>query len=455
MKKNKNTYLAHFSQALNIGAGVILLPLVLRFFDPEQIKLWFVFITLGGLAQLFEFGFHPTLVRNIAYIFSGAQNLDKVGLPDFDSTKTNRLLLIALANSAKIVYRTIALFTLLAMLIAGSIYINSLITNHDALYPVLVSWTLFSVGVAVNFYYGYANGIIFGRGDLNSYYYSIVISKALFIILTALLIYLDFGLLSLGLSSLFSSIAGRFFSISRLGFKLQTSQTEEMKNLCHKLIKVLTHNAMKLGVVQLAGFFVVRGSILIASSYLSVDQSASYSLTLTLFIVLSTISTTYFQMEIPKIINFSAEGSKEKMVSALGKSVLISYLLFFFGFCVIAIFGQRLIEAAGGNVTVLDTSYIIAIGIIMLLEMNHGIFAYMLTTFNQVPFFYSSILTGVAVPLLSIFLVHRFGLWGIIFSQCFVQILYNNWKWPHEALNKIGVGYCNLLNVGYCALIKR
>jgi len=452
---NKKAYLAYFAQALNIGAGILLLPLVLRYFTAEEVRLWFVFITLGGLAQLFEFGFYPTLVRNVAYVYSGAQNLYKDKLPEFDCKQVNHFLLIALAQSARIVYRFIAIISLAFMLVAGSIYINTLVVSDELRYSNLVAWLLFSAGFAVNFYYGFANGIIFGRGDVDTYYYSVIITKSTFILVTAIFILFDLGLLSLGLASLISSIIGRFFSVSNLGIKIQNGYTKEIQVLSRELKQVLVHNSLRQGVAQFSGYFAVRGSILIASSYLSIDQSASYALTLTLFIVLSTVSTTVFQMQIPSIIDLQADGNNMGSARLLGRSILVIYLLFTFGFILIAVLGHHFMVALGGKVSILDPPYLIFIGVVMLLEMNHGIFAYMLTTFNKVPFFFSSILTGFAVPLLSVFLVQHFGLWGIVFSQFFVQAMYNNWKWPREGLNKLDISFYSLLRLGYNSFIVK
>ena len=44
----------YIAQVLNIGAGLILLPILLRNLSPEDVGLWFVFISLAALAQLLE-----------------------------------------------------------------------------------------------------------------------------------------------------------------------------------------------------------------------------------------------------------------------------------------------------------------------------------------------------------------------------------------------------------------
>lgn len=56
----------HAAQALNVGAGLLLLPVILRNMSSEDTSLCFVFVALAGFAQVLEFGFLPTLTRNAA-----------------------------------------------------------------------------------------------------------------------------------------------------------------------------------------------------------------------------------------------------------------------------------------------------------------------------------------------------------------------------------------------------
>ena len=51
------------AQGLNIGTGLLLLPMILRYLKPDEIGLWFVFMSLAGLAQLLELGFQPTIAQ--------------------------------------------------------------------------------------------------------------------------------------------------------------------------------------------------------------------------------------------------------------------------------------------------------------------------------------------------------------------------------------------------------
>src|SRR5690606_17932517 len=85
--------------ALRVGSGILLLPLLLRSLPKEQLGLWYVFISLGGLIGLLDMGFAPTASRAIAYLWAGAQELLPHGVqavPEEHKGKPNRQLLINL-----------------------------------------------------------------------------------------------------------------------------------------------------------------------------------------------------------------------------------------------------------------------------------------------------------------------------------------------------------------------
>ena len=45
------------------------LPFMLKYMDSEVLGLWYVFLSIGGIVTLFDFGFNTTFARNISYIW--------------------------------------------------------------------------------------------------------------------------------------------------------------------------------------------------------------------------------------------------------------------------------------------------------------------------------------------------------------------------------------------------
>jgi hypothetical protein len=101
MLSRRDLYWGYAAQALNIGLGLIMLPAIVRHMATAEVGLWFVFITLISFAQLLELGFQPTISRNVAYIYAGAQKLSAVGLQENGNGVLNVVLLANLVEAAR------------------------------------------------------------------------------------------------------------------------------------------------------------------------------------------------------------------------------------------------------------------------------------------------------------------------------------------------------------------
>ena len=61
----KDVIWSYASMALTMIVNLFLLPLYIYFFTPDMVGLWYVFISIGSIALLFDFGFSVTFARNI------------------------------------------------------------------------------------------------------------------------------------------------------------------------------------------------------------------------------------------------------------------------------------------------------------------------------------------------------------------------------------------------------
>lgn len=57
----------------SLGSQVILLPILIKFLEPDVLGLWYIFVSIGSLVLLFDFGFNPTIARTVSYCWSGAK----------------------------------------------------------------------------------------------------------------------------------------------------------------------------------------------------------------------------------------------------------------------------------------------------------------------------------------------------------------------------------------------
>lgn len=438
------------ASALNIGAGLILLPVILHYLSPEDVGLWFVFMTLANLAQLLELGFNPTLARNVAYVYAGNQSLKKVGLHveknccnDFDQS-----LLDALVIAARLIYRYIALLASVVLFLGGSYYIIKVITPAQDITISILAWITFSGGYISNFYFGYINGILQGRGDISDSNKIIVFTKSVFIFFGLCSVVMGFGVLGLGLASLVASILGRILAYHVLYSKYQPfvyDGTGEVTTKARELIKILWHNASRLGAVQLGAFFILRGNILIASSFIGLAAAASYAMTITVLMTLTGVATVIAQLQMPHMSALQAKGDRKNLTRLYGQILLFSWITFVIGLVILIVFGDGLMTLIGSKTQLLPTLSLFALGTIFLLEMNHGIAATYLTTMNHIPFVYAALISGLGIIFLAWNMIVPFGVSGLIMAQGLGQLAFNNWKWPLEVSKNLGCTHIQMI----------
>ena len=441
------------ASALNIGAGLILLPIVLRYLPPEDVGLWFVFITLASLAQLLEMGFQPTLARNVAYVTAGAPALHKVGLGDASSTngEIDQALLDTLVASARRIYQGVAVLAALLLLFGGTFYVSTLLTPDQNRTTSLIAWVIFASGYIVTFYYGYINGLLQGRGDVTQANKVIVITRSTLILLGGSSVVVGYGMLGLGFAAMLSAIVGRAVAYRYLYYSYKESnlkKTSEQINVQKEIIKTLWHNASRLGAVQVGAFLIQRGNILIASSMLGLVTAASYGMTVTILMTLSGIASVISQLQVPHMSALQAKGDKRSLSSIYGGILVLSWGAFILGMIVLLAFGSDLLVWIGSETRLLPEPLLLVLGVVLLLEMNHSLAATYLTTTNHIPFLRAALVSGICISTLSLISVQSLGALGLVLSQGIVQLAYNNWKWPRMARTDLGIGWRKLLTLG-------
>lgn len=448
------------ASALNIGAGLILLPVVLRYLHSEDVGLWFVFTTLASLAQLLDMGFQPTLARNAAYVYAGAQTLYKVGLPNEPASagQINKALLDNLVTAARRIYQAVAMVAALVLLLPGTYYISTLLTPNQDHTSSMLAWVAFASGYIVNFYYGYINGILQGRGDVSQANMVVVITRSLLIFLGGGAVALGYGMIGLGVASMLAAIAGRMVAYRFFYANYILSEASRGKKIFQsqkEVIKVLWHNAKRLGAVQIGAFLILRGNILIASSFLGLAAAASYSMTMTILMTLSAVAMVICQIQIPYMSALQSKGDRKRLISVFGEVLLVSWVFFLTGLAVILVFGNDLIALIGSDTNLLSNKPMLILGLVFLLEMNHSIAATYLTTTNRVPFVSAALFSGIGIQILALVTISSWGVIALIGAQGIVQLAYNNWKWPIEANRHLQSSFIELLQAAMRSTFQR
>jgi O-antigen/teichoic acid export membrane protein len=476
------------AQGLNVGAGLILMPVVLHRLAPEDVGLWFVFVTLAGLAQLLEFGFQPTLARARAYVQAGARTLSARGVPAaIDPSGTpDPVLLATLTVAARHIHRRVAALAALALLVGGSAYVASVLEPTQSVHTSLAAWLAYAGGFVLTLAYGWVPAMLQGRGDVTAASQVVVVGRGTLIVLGAIALLAGLGLPGLGLASMAASVAGTVVGLRLLGAgpddrnvrddlpprdrhgqsgdridrddrdgRDATGASAARSESARALARTLWTNASRLGLVQAGAFLIVRGNILIASSLLGLAEAASYAMTVTVLIALCGVANVVCAIHLPHMNRLQARGDRAGLAALLGEILVLSWLVYGAGLAALALGGDALLTAIGSGTPLLPLPLLLALGAVFLLELNHSIAGAYLTTVNEVPFVSAALWSGLAVLVASLALVGPFGAAGLVAAQGVVQLAYNNWKWPREALAHLQRGLPEVLSMGTARLMRR
>ncbi|WP_421225309.1 O-unit flippase-like protein [Aeromonas enteropelogenes] len=441
------------AQLLNIGVGILLLPILVVTLNSEELGLWYVFMAMVSLAQLLEFGFQPTIARQAAYIYNGATEIKRSGLPATVSGELNIDLLVNLIHSSKYIYRWIAILVAVLLWGMGSLYIYTLNYAGDPT-TAYMSWFLFASASVITFYFGYFNALLQGRGDITLVNKVVVASRVSYVLLAIVLLLLKLSLLAIAIASLISCIINRIL-ISRAFYNAKSRGFKKNKPTAN-LNKVLWANTWRLGLVQFGAFLIQRGNMFIAATYLGLSVAASYGLTMQLSAIIVTLANQLMALQLPKMNALQAACEKNELKNIYASSVLVAFILLISGFAALILLGEPILALIGSETKLINSHMLALLGLVLLLETHHSISATYLTTTNQVPFLKAALVSGVGVTLFSFALVYwgGLGVTGLIIGQGLVQLCFNNWYWPKVAMQHLNITPLELASRGYKSITQ-
>ena len=144
------SYIAHF---FRIGTGVLTLPLILHMLSTEEIAMNYLMMTIGTMVAIIDFGFAPQFGRNITYVFSGAQQLEKEGLNTDVGNSINYHLLQCLIDVAKKVYGYMSIIVLILLLTGGTFYMYKVTEGFTSVKNSCLIWIIYSISTCFNVYF--------------------------------------------------------------------------------------------------------------------------------------------------------------------------------------------------------------------------------------------------------------------------------------------------------------
>jgi O-antigen/teichoic acid export membrane protein len=397
--------------------GVILLPFILRVFPQETVAIWTIFTTIIALSGLLDFGFNPSFARNVSYVVSGVKELKVTGYQTVEGNtgEIDYSLFKGLINAMKWFYSRAAVILFVLLASAGTYYMHHVLKTYSGDHTeVYIAWVILVVINSYSLYTMYYDSLMQGKGLIKRSKQIQIIGQSIYLIVAVVLILLRFNLIAIVSAQVLSIIIRRILSyraIYTVAFKqlLQRVKAQSRK----EVLKPIYPNAVKLGLNNFVGFFVLRSLILIGAVIFSLNEMASYGITMQITGIISSIATVYFFTYIPKIAQQRIQGNTD----GVKQHYLKSCLLMFFTFIMIGLLflfcGEWVLHLIKSQTLLLPKSYIMTVLIIALHDAHVSIVANIVLTKNKMPYLNTTLFISM-LTLILFFTFVELTHWGVL-----------------------------------------
>ncbi len=430
---------------MSMASNFLLLPFLMHFIESDFLGLWYVYLSLGGIVVLFDFGFNPTFARNIAYCWSGASRLSSEGVIYSQNNQPNYGLMRKVIKTCQTIYLIISLIALFVLLTVGSVYIYFISTNIFN-NSVIISWIIYSVAVFLNLYYGYYATFLRGVGAVSQYNKINVMARLAQIVISILLLIWGWGIIGVSIAYLLYGFILRFFSKQEfyrhqdLGVRLKEHSEEVSAKDIKELFCTVWHNAWRDGIVAVSNYCAGQASTLIASTVLSLTETGIYSISVQLITAIATIAAGLYTAYQPAMQSAYANNNVAESRRLMSLAMVTYNLLFWGGTIGLMIIGIPILKVVKPDY-VYDKLVILGIAIYNFFYKRQTYYASFISNTNRVPYMLAYIISSISGIVASIVLVCylEMGVWGLIIGQFVPQLVYNCWKWPLAVYKMLGI----------------
>lgn len=420
--------------AFRFASAILLLPLMLRNMPPEELGLWYIFLSLGMIAALVDLGFAPTAARFTGYLWAGSPALQPFGVelapPDAvlaarGGGSPNRELLERLVASLRVYYRAAGALVLCLLLSVGGAWVWHNTSGLAGAESIRWAFVVYAMGVAISLANSLWPSLLLGTNAVRQAQRIMAASFLVNFIIAAAGLWLGYRIWALVLGTVGYGFAERF--LGRAVFQRIVPLGRGRFDFV--LLRTLWPNAWRTAAVSAGLFLTQQANTLICSAFLGLTTTASYGFTLQVVLFLVALSSVWITTELPLINQWRAQGLLERIARLFRRRIVLALLTFVAGGALLLSLGPTLLALVHPQTPLLPAGVLAVLLLIQLLEMHHSLYAWLVVSENVNPFLLPSLLSGVAIVLLSLLLTPRLGLWGMLLATGAVQLCFNNW-WP-------------------------
>lgn len=452
--KKADVIWSYLGYILSLAINVILLPWILKSVEQAELGVWYTFASVSTIVNTVDFGFSPTIIRNLTYAWSGARVLKKTGVQYVDKDTTpNYKLYGEVLLASRFLYLAISSIALLILLTIGSVYIKHI--SVGLVKKAMLAWVIYAFGCFMNLYYSYWPLVLRSIGKMAESQKATVLSKVVQFLVSMIGLKLGGGIIALAIAYVLSGIVLRgcakiyFMRQEEIRRNIDIKNRGIEKKQVFEILAILWYNAKKAGVSTVSTTIMGQAGTIVCSGALGVNATAEYGLVMQLMNVLTGVGQIIYQIHVPVLTNAKVLNDIKCQQRKYSLSVVGFFLVSIFGtvFCVTLL--DDIVALLGSN-TVFNSMLFLGVALYYIPEKNYAISAGYVAIGNELPFVKSLVLTSVArifLLLINIY-IFKLGLWGIVLAGVISNYSYIVWKWPSVAMNQLDLTIIDLVKIG-------
>ncbi|WP_125704620.1 O-unit flippase-like protein [Lacticaseibacillus daqingensis] len=437
---------SYIGTVFSLSSSFLLLPFVMLKLTGAELGLWYIFLAVNGLVNLFDFGFDPTFARNIAYAWGGADGITKTGAKSSsgpDATPNYHLLATLVATSRRL-YRHLSSLALVLVSTVGTMYIVSIsgeIKGHE----YLIAWAIFCVGLFLNLYLGYYSALLRGIGAVEGINQSTMLAKVCQLVVSIILLYLNLGLIAVAVGfivngTMFRVFCSRYFQkFKNTGALVSEEMPSVTKDEVHETYKAVSYNAFRDGGVAISNYLSTQASSLVASTFLPLSATGEYSILLQFSNAVVNVAATIIYAYHPTLQSAYQRHDIDTEKEYIGRGLSAYYLLFVLGTLGVTACVFPLLHWIKPTMT-FDVLLYLGVSLYTFLWQHQSTAASYISNTNRVPYMVPFMIASVSGIVLSLIIVKytAIGVWALVVGPGIVQLMFNNWYWLHTVVKRLG-----------------
>ncbi len=410
-----NTMFSFVSKPLSF---LIVLPLILNKFTPEEIALWYLFALIASFQSIADFGFDNTFVRVISYCFGGANEIkdyDRIDIKKVNSSeiKLNKKLLSRIIGVMNFVYLRLAVIVFILLFIT-TYFVQNSITVLDEPVQGWVGWGMIILVTSANFFGRIYSNFLFGLNKV-ALVRRVEGFFSVFGIIASFLVLIFNGsfmlLVIVHQSWMLNNILRNWY----LAKKVEDGLFKELSNwnFDKEIFSKIWPPSWRGGISSLASQGVIIVSGIIYSQFaVTASLLAEYLITLRFYSVIKGFSQAPFYSKIPLLAKLRAQGDLDQWLAKAKRGMTLGNFLMVAGILSLGITGELLFQLINSSIEFPDLKLWGLMGLAYLLQRYGAMHTQLYMTTNKVNNHISDTVSGVIFIGVSILLFNDFGVFA-------------------------------------------